>query len=145
MLFLYKPETGEITQTLDFAAPARIAELRGQGWGVLEFCNDPMQNYVDVADPVLRKRPVLDQAPSRASVAILEETVIPSVPASTLEVVGPTSGTIAHPGGDLRLRFALPGAYTVRCDAYPYRYAQWTITVLTTTAAKASATEAATA
>lgn len=142
MIFLYKPETGEIRQIMDFATSDRIEAMRADGYGVLELSSDPMQNYIDVTDPenpVLRKRPVLEQVPSATEVAILDKIVIPAVPACRLDVVGPMSGTIDHPGGDLTLQFALPGSYEIRCDPYPYRYAQWTIAVHSTAAAAQAA------
>lgn len=132
MIFLYNIKTGEINQMMDFATKDRIDQMRAQGMGVLEVGNSPLDNYIDLSSgstPILTKRPTIDGVPSITNPVILQETVIPALPAGDYTVTGPTNSTIKHPGGDLTLKFGLPGAYVIRFDKFPYRYTEWTIAV----------------
>jgi hypothetical protein len=132
MLFLYDLKSGEISQMMDFATADRIAQMKAQGVGVLEVGNSPLDNYVDLskpATPVLTMRPTIDAVPSVPNPVILQETVLPSVPAGDYAVTGPSNSTITHPGGNLSLKFGLPGTYVIRFNKFPYRYTEWTIAV----------------
>lgn len=105
-------------------------------------------DYVDLSGtrPRLLKRPVWAGDFNPAPVLPKQEAVMAAVPACSVAITGPVTANHAHPGGDLKVGFTLPGVYTISFEAFPYMPVTRTLTVNpSTTAATATATVSATA
>lgn len=127
--FIRHDPDGRITGSGSMETVYIAAEAEAQG-GILVGQGAKETHYVDLSGGArLRKRrlfvPQFDTlGPTPGEAATID------VPAPCLvTVTGPVEHRMRHPGGPLSIGFAVPGTYTVRIDAAPYRPAEFTLTV----------------
>lgn len=143
------PGVGRITNSmnvLDEAAYAAQLDAQGQRYYFVPL--DGFTGYfeLDENDAVvaINTRHPFVGAFAPASVPVLQVATLADVPATTVQVTGPsTRAEIPHAGGDLKLRLGLPGEYVVSFEAFPFQRFETTLVVTPTLADPATPKAAA--
>lgn len=120
--FLKYDEDGRIGET---GTQSIVAIEMMQDEGELILANeigDPNKDWIDTSSgsPVVVPRPTLE-LPASLEVEAGVEVAIEGVPACLVRFTGPLEGEQEHEEGDLEIGFSIPGAYTIRGEAFPHR------------------------
>ena len=124
-MYLIFDHIGRVTQQVETSDPGYAKVLVANGLRFVKRGSGLHDTYVDLADPerpVERMRPILEDDFDKTELVLSEIATHTGLPACTIMITGPSqNGAYEHKGGDLKLRFLLPGVYTVAFEPFPYQ------------------------
>lgn len=142
MIIIYNEADGRVTQVISQQNAELIAHLESEGVAFYVLGSDPTDLYMDLkgAEPRPALRPELGDIFPSLNLGPDEVTTARDIPACSVAVTGPVQqGFFEHPGGDLQIRFLIPGEYLIGLEPFPFRRREFKFIVRSENPAAAAA------